>query len=187
MAKLHIPLPTANEVREFYLYPDRPPNQNMWRATALIISWFFGIDMQRNEPNLRVLGGAIIIYAISLLMEFGESKRRFFPAHFFHVLFCLISFCFIIFSPLLILEVKAAFPYYIMAGRVLCVVMFLGAAGSLLELHRLFRDPEAEARRAEAEKQAREQVEQERAKQREYEELRALYMRKLTQEGGTSL
>lgn len=148
----------SRTVRELYLYPHRAKGENTLRGIVWMFSWIVGIVVQRAATN-QTLGGAYVIYAISLLLEFvPESKER--PlAQFVHGLFCVLLIIMLLGSSILIFgdgpsgEAAKNGLYLFVAnasfyiGWVVFIMMFGGVVLALTEAHKLVYDEESVSQR----------------------------------------
>ena len=66
----------AQFFHELYLYPDLDKTQNVFRGLAWIASWIFGVFIPKNSNQQESLSGALLIFSISLLLEFLIHKRE---------------------------------------------------------------------------------------------------------------
>lgn len=81
----------SRAIRELYLYPYRSKGENVIRCAAWMASWIVGIVLQSTlEP--KALGGAYLIFAISLMLEFVPENKTLLGPKIIHGLFCLLLF-----------------------------------------------------------------------------------------------
>lgn len=143
-------------VRELYFYPYRSKEENILRLVVWMASWLVGIVVQQNTER-RALGGAYLIYSISLLLEFIPEKRTTPIAKVVHGLFCVflififLGALFMIFGTSCTKKLHGLYrflaekpPFF---GWVIFVMMFIGIVLVLMEAHRYFYDEEAEQQR----------------------------------------
>lgn len=142
-------------VREFYFYPYRSKEENTTRISVWMASWIIGIVVQPNT-NYRSLGGAYLIYSISLLLEFIPEKRTTFLAKIFHTLFCALLILIFIDAWIMIFgnpctDKEPLYKFYhfleispLYAGWMVFAMMFIGLVLVLAEAHKCFYDEDAE-------------------------------------------
>lgn len=136
-------------VKELYLYPYRSKGENAVRAIIWMISWLIGIAIQ-SSTNHQAIGGAYLIFALSLLLEFvPESRTRPF-ARFLHGLFCALLIIMLLGSFLLIFEgitdnkIKSNWFYQHLitappfTGWAIFIMMLISLALALFEVHKYF-------------------------------------------------
>lgn len=102
---------TEKRIRECTLYPDRSLEQNVFRAFVCIFSWMGGVGIQLiyytmniTTLDLRTLGVAYFMYALSMMLEFWDVFRitTTYPARAVRILFLLANFVILILSTLFI-------------------------------------------------------------------------------------
>lgn len=140
---------TMRTVKELYLYPYRSKGENVVRVMIWMASWLIGIVTQ-STTNHQALGGAYLIFASSLLLEFvPESRTRPF-ARCIHGIFCILLSVMLLGALLLIFEgitdekVKSKWLYqHLIAappytGWAICIMMFISLVLVLIEIHKYF-------------------------------------------------
>ena len=65
----------SKAVKDLYLYPNRSKGENVLRGAVWLSSWIVGIMVQ-TTTDYRAMGGAYIIFAVSLLLEFITEGRN---------------------------------------------------------------------------------------------------------------
>lgn len=136
-------------IRELYFYPYRSKEENIFRLAVWLVSWLVGVVVQQNAER-RALGGAYLIYSISLLLEFLPERRTKFIAKAVHGLFCIflvfmsLGSLFMIFGPSCTKNLYGIYrflaekpPFF---GCVVFVMMLIGIGLVLLEPHKFFYD-----------------------------------------------
>lgn len=160
---------TRDIVKELYLYPHRSKEENIVRTLVWMASWLIGIVIQ-STTNHQALGGAYLIFASSLLLEFVPESKKHSIIKFLHGIFCMLLSIMLLGSILLIFEeitpdeikakdyypcfIKA--PYY--AGWIIFGTMFLCLILVSIEAHKFFYDDEKESQLAIENKQAAERT-----------------------------
>lgn len=142
-------------VREFYFYPYRSKEENTGRIFVWMASWIIGIAVQPNT-DYRALGGAYLIYSVSLLLEFIPEKRTTFFAVIFHALFCTLLILISLGAWIMIFgnpytDKEPLYKFYhfleispLYAGWMVFAMMFAGLVLALVEVHKWFYDENAE-------------------------------------------
>lgn len=157
----------AKVIRELYLYPYRSVSESVIRVTVLGGSWLVGIVVQQ-PIDQRALGGAYLIYALSLLLEFAPETKKHPLARIIHGLFCTLIVLFL-FSSLILsfgdpnidLE-KADWAYRLLLGAppflgwIIFVYMLTNLFMTLIQCHKIVYDEDSYL---EIEKQAKHEVE----------------------------
>lgn len=144
----------SRAIQDLYLYPCSK-GENVIRSIAWIISWVVGIVLQGGE-DLRALGGAYLIFAISLLLEFVPIKKNALVSRFVYGLLCIMQILILIGSlPMIFGNISSTIPeneaIYVLMGIVPClgwiviIAIFIIAIFDVMDLHKYFYDGEAEA------------------------------------------
>lgn len=148
---------TARKVRNFYLYPYRSKGENLARGSVWMASWLIGIIAQQIE-NEQALGGAYLIFALSLLLEFLPESKEYFLPKLVHSIFYILLLMMLLGSVLLSFwetsneQVKESLPYQLLVtplpyiGWIVFGIISMGTALALIEVHRYVYDEEAEMR-----------------------------------------
>ena len=76
-----------NICAELSLYPHRSKAENVIRGLIWMASWLVGIVAQ-NSDNSKIIGGAYLIFALSLLLEFIPETRCEVIPKIIHGFFC---------------------------------------------------------------------------------------------------
>lgn len=149
----------SKAVKDLYLYPNRSKGENVLRGAVWLSSWIVGIMVQ-TTTDYRAMGGAYIIFAVSLLLEFITEGRNSIIARIAHGMFCILLLLMLLGALLwsygdaivLLSEDSSFIGVFLMnapvkCGTIVCLMMFIGVVFSLLEVHKLFYDEDAEERR----------------------------------------
>lgn len=143
---------TAKRVRNLYLYPYRSKGENLARGGVWMASWLIGIIAQQTA-NQQTLGGAYLIFALSLLLEFLPESKEYLLAKIVHGIFYMLLVIMLLGSMLLSFgdtQVKKSLPYQLFVthlpgiGWAVFVVIAIGTILALAEVHKFFYDEEAE-------------------------------------------
>lgn len=140
---------TMRTAKELYLYPYRSKGENVVRAMIWMASWLIGIAIQSTTDH-QALGGAYLIFASSLLLEFVPESRTRPLARCLHGIFCILLSIMLLGALLLIFEsitdskVKSEWLYQhlivapIYTGWAICIMMFISLVLVLIEVHKYF-------------------------------------------------
>ena len=155
-------------LRELCFYPYRSKEENIFRLATWMTSWLVGIVVQQNAGR-QALGGAYLIYSVSLLLEFIPEKRTNPLAKIVHGLFCLflvfifLGAFFMIFGTSCTKNLHWFYrflaenpPFF---GWVVFIMMLIGIALVLAEAHKFFYNEEA---KQQCEDEIRREIERER-------------------------
>lgn len=149
---------TASTIRELYLYPYRSKGENTLRGGAWMASWLIGIAAQ-NTVDQQALGGAYIIFALSMLLEFVPERKSQPFSRLIHSLFCVLLFIMLLDSLLLSYETEPVqkasqhWSYHFLVyapvkiGWIVFIMLFIGVVLVISEAHKYFYDEEAERER----------------------------------------
>lgn len=148
----------SKAMRELYLYPYRSKEENTIRCAAWMASWIVGIVIQPAMAT-KTLGGAYLIFAISLMLEFVPERRELWVTKIIHGIFCSLLFGMLIGAivvsftgdpaensalPWIYLAAVKALPYI---GWILFIAMLISLVLSMIEAHKIIYDEEAEKKR----------------------------------------
>lgn len=169
----------ARIIQDLYLYPTRDIMDSLLRIFAWTISWLIGIVLQ-SVPGQQMRGGAFFVFALSLLIEFVPERGVTLWGRIAHTIFCvLLGFILLGALPLVfprnITEdiqaesLLSELVYFI--GWIVVGMMWVREVLSMLELHKLFYDEEAETK-------IKEEVE-EKNKEKESKELIQAFLNRL--------
>ncbi len=148
----------SKTLRELYLYPYRSKEENTIRCAAWMASWIVGIVIQPAMAT-KTLGGAYLIFAISLMLEFVPERRELGFTKFVHGIFCCLLFGMLIGAIAVSftgdLAENAAPPWIYMVsvkvlpkiGWILFFAMLISLVLSMIEAHKIAYDEEAEKER----------------------------------------
>lgn len=140
---------TMRTVKELYLYPYRSKGENVVRTIIWMASWFIGIVIQ-SSTNHQALGGAYLIFASSLLLEFVPENRTRPLTRFLHGIFCILLTIMLLGALLLIFEgitdneIKSKWFYqHLIAappctGWAIFIMMLISLGLVLIEVHKYF-------------------------------------------------
>lgn len=141
----------AEIIRELYLHPYVSKEENIVCGCVWLASWIIGIMAQQNEEP-QAIGGAFLIFSLSLMLEFVPMKKRYFIPNFVHGLFCIMLVLLLAGSIFLIfykrtslvifgrsLNVKDSMYYM---GWIVFFRILISMILSLFEIHRFLYDKE---------------------------------------------
>ncbi len=149
---------TAKKVRNLYLYPYRSKEENLARGAVWMVSWLTGIIAQQNA-NQQATGGAYLIFALSLLLEFLPESKEYLLAKIVHGVFYILLLIMLLGSALLSFwkitdaQAKISLTYKLLLaplpyiGWTVFAMIAIGTILALAEVHKCFYDDEIEGQR----------------------------------------
>lgn len=147
----------SRTIRELYPYPYRSKGENICRGFVWMASWVVGIVLPQTA-NQQALGGAYLIFAASLLLEFIPEGRTLPFARITHGIFCvlllLIAIGALVMSfgepsqtGILPYELEFLIVHLPHIGWIIFTIIFVSIILAIIEVHKLIYDEEAERQR----------------------------------------
>ena len=144
----------AKTVQELYLYPYRSKGENALRGAAWITSWIVGIVLQQSESQ-QAVGGAYLIFSLSLLLEFVPEGRTRPISRAVHAVFCTMLFLMFLGSWVMIfggpddieslpVVLKFLIKHFSDMGWIIIVAMFIAILLVFAEAHKYIYDDKNE-------------------------------------------
>ena len=137
----------ANNIRELYLYPYRSKGENLFRGGVLLGAWIIGILSQKALNN-NALGGAYIVFSLSLLLEFAQDSKNETIPRIIHGIFVFLQFVLFLGSLVLSYFPNSNSPDTGVAGflakgtepicTIICIMIFVSCFLTLIDAHRIF-------------------------------------------------
>ena len=148
---------TARKIQNFYLYPSRSKGENLARGSVWMVSWLIGIITQQ-ATSQQALGGAYLIFALSLLLEFLPENKEYLLPKVIHGVFYILLLIMLLGSAVLSFwkipneQAKETLPYQLFVtplpyiGWIVFTMISIGAILALSEIDKFFYDEKIEAR-----------------------------------------
>ncbi|MDE5931817.1 MAG: hypothetical protein K2H40_04950, partial [Lachnospiraceae bacterium] len=163
-------------IRELYLYPYCSKGENIFRGFVWMASWLVGIVLPHTAETAllqtagqQALGGAYLIFAASLLLEFIPEGRTLPLAKIVYGIFCILLFT--IATGALVMSfgetsqlgsLPQVFKFLILhlphIGWIVFGIIFVSVMLAIIEVHKIVYDEDAERQR---EIEARQEMERE--------------------------